>query len=158
MDNPAPRLTAQPARRIVGIALATDNTQAFQTIPAHWQRLGTESVLDRIAHRQGQDVFAVYSQFENLEVLHQPSGIAQLRYTLVIGAEVAAGTAAPQGMVAVDVPAQRCAVFDVPAGRADWVGARWQEIWSLPDLPRAVVADVERYHADGRIEILVGLR
>jgi tRNA A37 N6-isopentenylltransferase MiaA len=38
------------------------------------------------------------------------------------------------------------------------VGAKWQEIWSLPNLPRAVLADVEHYHADGRIEILVGLR
>jgi predicted transcriptional regulator YdeE len=149
--------TPSPARRIVGIALRTNNTEAFQTIPAHWQRFTSDAVLAQIPGKRSNDVFAVYAHFENLAVLEH-GGIAQLRYTLIVGAEVADGAEAPAGMQAVDVPAQTCAVFAVPTGRPDLVGARWQEIWSLPDLPRATVADVEHYRADGRIEIWVGVR
>ena len=46
----------------------------------------------------------------------------------------------------------------MPAGRPDQVGAVWQTIWPRDDLPKAFVADFERYRADGQIDILIGLR
>jgi predicted transcriptional regulator YdeE len=152
-----PTTVTVPARRIVGLALRTDNTRGFQDIPAHWQRFVADGVHGRIAQRCNDDVQAVYARFENLDELPR-TGIGQLRYTLLIGAEVPAGTEAPPGLDAIDVPAQTCAVFAVPPGQPQQVGACWQRIWQEHDLPRAFLADVERYQADGRIDILVGLR
>ena len=150
-------LTSTPARRIVGLPLRTDNTRAFQDIPAHWQRFMGEAVAERIAGACAPDLYAVYGHFENLDVL-AGAGIAQLRYTLLIGLEVPAGTEAPDGLQAMDLPAQTCAVFAAPDGQPQQVGALWQQIWARDDLPRAFIADAERYQADGRIDILVGLR
>lgn len=157
MSHPHDTLTSTPARRIVGLPLRTDNTRAFHDIPAHWQRFMGESVADRIVGACGPDLYAVYGRFENLDVLAD-GGIAQLRYTLLIGLEVPAGTVAPDGLEAMDLPAQTCAVFAVPDGQPQQVGARWQQIWARSDLPRAFMADAERYQPDGRIDILVGLR
>jgi predicted transcriptional regulator YdeE len=150
-------LTPTPARRIVGLPLRTDNTRAFETIPAHWQRFMGEAVPGRIAGACGPDLYAVYANFENLDVL-AGGDITQLRYTLLIGLEVPAGSAAPEGLQAVDLPAQTCAAFAVPSGQPQQVGAHWQQIWARNDLARAFVADAERYQPDGRIDILVGLR
>lgn len=150
-------LASTPARRIIGLPLRTDNTCAFETIPAHWQRFRAESVPDRIASACGRDLYAVYARFENLDVV-QGGGIAQLRYTLLIGLEVPAGSDAPPGLEAIELPAQTCAVFAVPDGQPQQVGASWQQIWARNDLARTFVADAERYRPDGRIDILVGLR
>jgi predicted transcriptional regulator YdeE len=149
---------ATPARRIVGLALRTDNSEGFKTIPAHWQRFMDLGVPATIAGKRSDDVFAVYTHFENLDVLAVPGGIAQLRYTLLLGVEVTAGAEPPAGLQAVDVPAQTCAVFTVPKGRLDLVAARWQDVWALQELPRAFAADIEHYWPDGVIELLVGLR
>jgi predicted transcriptional regulator YdeE len=146
-----------PARRIVGISLRTDNTRGFHDIPAHWQRFMSDGVAGQVPQRSGDDVFAVYARFENLQDL-ATTGIAQLRYTLLLGVQVAADAEVPAGLDRVDVPAQHCVRFEVPTGQPQQVGACWQQIWARSDLRRAFVADVERYHADGRIDILVGLR
>jgi predicted transcriptional regulator YdeE len=152
-----PMFSTEPTRRILGLALRTDNTRGFVDIGAHWARFFAEGWLAKIPGKQSDTVWAVYGLFENLEVVHA-GRIADLRYTLVIGAEVAPGVEATPGLIGIDLPAQRTAVFNVQSGQPQDVGARWQEIWALRDLPRAFVADAERYTADGRIDILVGLQ
>ena len=65
------------AFQIVGLPLRTNNAEGFKTLPTHWQRFMGEQVLAQIPHRAGDDLFAVYTGFENLEVL-STQGIAQL--------------------------------------------------------------------------------
>lgn len=138
------------ALHVIGIELRTSNAQAAQTIPAHWQRFAQEGVLAAIPGRASDDVYAVYTHFENAG--RGNDGL----YSLVIGALAPAGADVPGGMVRVVVPASRRAVFPVAKGRFDLVGAAWQAIWQT-ELPKTFIADYEHYRADGRIEILVGV-
>ncbi|MBX3659347.1 MAG: effector binding domain-containing protein [Ramlibacter sp.] len=139
------------ALHVVGIELRTHNAEAFQTIPPHWQRFGQDGVVQRVPDRLSQDVYAVYTHFENAGRNNQ--GL----YSLVIGAAVPASAPVPDGMVRVVVPASRRAVFPVPPGRPDLVGEQWQAIWQRHDLRKTFVAEYERYGPEGRIEILVGI-
>jgi predicted transcriptional regulator YdeE len=140
------------AVRIIGIELRTDNHEAMRTIPPHWQRFTEEGVLARIPGKLSDEVYAVYTHFENAGVNNE--GV----YSLIIGAPVSGTQAVPPGMSHAVLPASPRAVFPVPQGRFDQVGPAWQAVWQRDDLPKAYVADCERYRADGQIDILIGLR
>lgn len=140
------------AIRIIGIELRTSNDEAMQTIPPHWQRFTEENVLARIPGKLSDEVYAVYTHFENAGVNNQ--GI----YSLIIGAPVSSAQAVPPGMVHAVLPASPRAVFPVPQGRFDQVGPAWLEVWQRDDLPKTFIAECERYRADGQIDILIGLR
>lgn len=140
------------ALRIMGIELRTSNDEAMQSIPAHWQRFTEDSVLARIPGKLSDEVYAVYTHFENAGVDNR--GI----YSLIIGAPVSSTQAVPPGMSHAVLPASPRAVFPVPPGRFDQVGAVWQDVWQRDDLPKTFAADCERYRANGDIDILVGVR
>ena len=139
------------ALHVIGIELRTHNGEAQQTIPPFWQRFSAEAPLQAIPHRLSSDVLAVYTHFAHAGV--DNAGL----YSLVIGAEVAPEAEVPAGMVRVVVPASQRALFAVPAGRHDQVGAAWQAIWERHDLRKTYIADYERYGADGTIGIYVGV-
>jgi predicted transcriptional regulator YdeE len=138
------------AIHVVGIELRTSNEEAARTIPPHWERFGRETVLSRLPQRLSDDVYAVYTHFENAGRDNRGT------YSLVIGAAVPASAAVPEGMTRASVPASRRAVFGVERGRHDLVAAAWQRIWDTP-LAKTFIADYERYGPDGEIEILVGI-
>lgn len=140
------------AIHVVGIELRTTNLEAMQTIPLHWQRFGKEEVLAHIPSKLDGDVYAVYTHFENAGANN--TGL----YSLVIGAAVPASADVPAGMVRVVIPASKRAVFDVEPARFDLVGAKWMEIWSHITLAKTVIAEYERYSADGKIAISIGLQ
>lgn len=135
-----------------GCALRTHNGEAFDTIPAHWARFMGGGGLAQIPGCLDGDIYAVYTQFE-----HQGMDNHGL-YTLVIGGRVGGDEAAPPGLVQVHIPPGRKAVFPVPAGRFDLVGACWQRIWSDHSIDKSFHTDHEHYHSHGEIEIHVGLR
>lgn len=143
--------TLADALTVIGIELRTNNLEAAQTIPPHWQRFTQEGVLAQIATKRGDDVFAVYTHFEHAG--RDNTGL----YSLVIGAAVAADAPVPAGMVRVVVPASPRAVFGVEKGRFDLVGPAWQAIWRRNDLAKTFIAEYEQYHADGGITISIGL-
>ena len=140
------------AIHVVGIELRTTNLEAMQTIPPHWARLAQEDVLAHIPDKLDDEVYAVYTHFENAG--SNNVGI----YSLVIGAPVPASAEVPEGMVRVVIPASKRAVFEVEPGRVDLVGAKWMEIWGNTELPKTFIADYERYSADGKIAISIGLQ
>jgi predicted transcriptional regulator YdeE len=140
------------AIHVVGIELRTTNLEAMQTIPPHWQRLGQEEVLAHIPAKLNGDVYAVYTHFENAGLNN--TGL----YSLVIGAAVPASAEVPAGMARVVVPASKRAVFEVEPNRFDLVGAKWMEIWGHTELAKTVIAEYERYSADGSIAISIGLQ
>ncbi|QPF72119.1 AraC family transcriptional regulator [Roseateles sp. DAIF2] len=139
------------ALHVIGLELRTSNQQAFSTIPAHWRRFTEEAVLQRLAGRIGEEVYAVYTHFEHAG--RNNEGL----YSLVIGAAMPAGAEVPAGLTRVVAPASARAVFPVEAGRFDLVGPAWQEIWQRRELRKTYVADYERYRADGAIEICIGI-
>jgi predicted transcriptional regulator YdeE len=139
------------ALHVIGIELRTTNEEAFQAIPMHWKRFTEEGVPGRVGGKQSDDVYAVYTNFQNAGRNNQ--GL----YSLVLGVPVDAAAAVPQGFTRVVVPASRRAVFPVEKGRFDLVGAKWQEIWKRTDLAKTFIAEVERYLPDGQIDILIGI-
>lgn len=140
------------AIHVVGIELRTTNLEAMQTIPPLWARLAQEDVLAHIPDKLDDEVYAVYTHFENAG--SNNVGI----YSLVIGAPVPASAEVPEGMVRVVIPASKRAVFEVEPGRVDLVGAKWMEIWGNTELPKTFIAEYERYSADGKIAISIGLQ
>ena len=143
--------TLAQAITVIGIELRTTNLLAMHTIPPHWQRFSQEGVLARIPLRQSDEVFAVYTHFENAG--DNNTGV----YSLVIGAAVPAHAGVPAGMVRVVIPASHRAEFVVPAGRFDLVGPGWQTIWTHTELPKTYVAEYEHYRTNEEIVISIGL-
>ena len=141
------------AHHVIGIALRTHNGEAFQTIPPLWARFAQSGLADRLPHRLSDDVYAVYTHFQNAGV--DNSGW----YTLVIGHAVPGDTPAlpPEGLTHVVAPASQRAVFEVAQGRPDLVGAEWQQIWQRTDLQKTTLADYEVYRTDGNISIHIGV-
>lgn len=141
------------ALHVVGIALRTHNGEAFETIPPHWAAFGQAQLAKRLPHRLSDDVYAVYTNFENAGT--DNSG----RYTLVIGHAVPGHTPElpPEGLTHVVAPASTRAVFPVEKGRIDLVGTAWQAIWQRTVLKKTTLADYERYQPDGSIHIHIGV-
>lgn len=141
------------ALHVVGVALRTHNGEAFQTIPPHWGRFARAGLAECLPHRLSDDVYAVYTHFQNAGV--DNGGW----YTLVIGHAVPGDSPAPapEGLTHVVAPASQRAVFELALGRPDLVGAKWQQIWQRTDLQKTTLADYERYQPDGRISIHIGV-
>lgn len=141
------------ALHVVGIALRTHNGDAFETIPPHWAAFSQAQLAARLPHRLSDDVYAVYTNFENAGI--DNSGF----YTLVIGHAVPGQWAElpPEGLTHVVAPASLRAVFPVEQGRVDLVGAAWSAIWQRTDLKKTTLADYERYQPDGGIHIHIGV-
>jgi len=139
------------AIRIIGLELRTSNDVAAQTIPAHWQRFMAEGVLARIPVKQSDEVYAVYTHFENAGQNNQGW------YSLIIGAPVASDQPVPEGLSHAVIPASYRAVFPVPQGDPMQVGAVWQQVWLRDDLHKTYIADLERFRPNGEIDILVGI-
>ena len=139
--------------KVVGLELRTTNERAFEEIPAHWGRFHRNGALASILNRVGDDVFAVYTNFEH-------EGVDNLGlYSLIIGARVTDDTLlVPCGMASVVIAGSRRAVFSVDQGHPERVGERWRDIWACTDIVKTYVCDYERYKASGEIDILVGIR
>ncbi len=147
-----PNIEHAKAMSIVGLERRTTNERAFEEIPAHWQRFYKDGVLDRISGKLSNDIYAVYTRFENESRNNEGT------YSFIIGAQVADLTAVPLGLSGVFVSASRFAVFPVERGHPEQVGERWRKIWALTDLSKTFVCDYERYRANGEIDIFVGVR
>jgi predicted transcriptional regulator YdeE len=135
---------------IIGLELRTSNDVAFETIPAHWGRFMGENILNQIPNRASDNVYAVYTNYQNPGVNNE--GI----YSCVIGAAVKDTSQIPDGLVAISLPASAYQV--VPVERANLVVEAWQEIWQQDTSKRTFIADAECYYPDGKVEIHLGIR
>jgi predicted transcriptional regulator YdeE len=100
-------------------------------------------------------VYAVYTEFDR--VPKDPTDIASLGYTFVIGVAVSSTLRLSAPMVSTVIPAAKRAVFPVQPGQPDQVGGQWKEIWQMQDLPRIFAPDYEHYAPNGAINILVSI-
>jgi len=137
---------------VAGIELRTSNSEAAQTIPQHWQRFQQEGVPARLPDKLSDEVYAVYTRFENEGRSNE--GV----YSLVLGAKVRPDAVLPPGFTRVLVPAGPRMVFPVEAGRFDLVSQVWQTIWNFHERKKTFIADYERYGAGGAIDIFIGIR
>ncbi len=129
---------------MIGISVTTNNSVEANPggqIPKLWQRFFMEGILNRIPDRTDEAIVAVYTKYAT-----DQNG----DYTYVLGAKVAHGAKAPEGMVAVKVPAGRYLEFTSAKGPGQEVLPEiWTQIYgyfSEPGSPkRAFKTDFERY-------------
>ena len=136
--------------KIVGLELRTSNNEAMETIPPFWERFYGEDIMNKITHKKSDDVYAVYTNFENEGVNNEGM------YSLIIGAEVESFDDIPQGLTSVTIVKQNREVFPVPEGKPENVGQTWKEIWQRNDLKKTFLAEYERYYNNG-IDIYIGV-
>ena len=146
------KTTQEKDIQIVGIELRTSNAEAMQTIPPFWQKFYQENILQQIANKVSDNVFAVYTNFENEGKNNEGT------YSLIIGAEVSEIQTLPENFVSTIIKPSKRAVFEVEKGHPEKVGEKWQEIWQTTDLEKSYLSDYELYHSSGEIEIYIGIK
>lgn len=154
----------EPAFTVVGITTRTSNALEMQgngAIAQLWQKFFSEQLLHKISHKSDNDLIALYYDFEN-----DKNG----EYTVLLGARVDTDNSLdiiPEGMVAVQIPAEKKAVFTSEKGSFPAIVVDvWQKIWTLEDqskLDRIYTFEYELYderstdpaHAQMEIHIAV---
>ena len=129
---------------VIGISVRTNNAAEMTgngEIPKLWQRLFMEGILSTIPDRADDAIVAVYTDYAS-----DANGV----YTYVLGSKVKPGAKAPNGMVAVSVPAGKYLEFVTASGPgAEVIPAAWKQIYGYfqsPDSPhRAFKSDYEVY-------------
>jgi predicted transcriptional regulator YdeE len=143
-DAMKPKPTDQSEFEVIGIEARTNNAQEATgngVIPKQWQRLFMEGILNQIPDRGDQSITVVYTKY---------AGDWNGDYTYILGAKVKPGTKAPQGMVAVTVPAGKYVEFESARGLGQEVVPEvWKRIWTYfqesANPSRAYKTDFERY-------------
>jgi predicted transcriptional regulator YdeE len=140
---------------VVGIAIRTSNSIAFEEIPLHWKTFFEKQILSAIPDKINDDIYAVYTEYDHIP--QSADDIYSLGYTFIIGAAVDRADRLPSVLVSTIVPATKRAVFPIEPAKPELVGAEWQKIWQMQNLQRAFAPDYEHYSENGDINILVSL-
>lgn len=132
-----------PAFNIIGLSLRTtnENGQAFQDIPALWQKFMSEAIAGTIPNVIDPAIYCLYTDYE---LDHTKP------YTVVIGCKTANLSEIPEGLTGKSFQpgnyVRRTAKGDLQNGA---VVEEWQKIWSA-GLPRKFTADFEVYGEKAR--------
>ena len=140
---------------VIGIELRTTNEQgrSFKDIPPFWEKFLTNNCLAQIPHKLTDDIYAVYTHFENAG--KNNNGM----YSLILGCAVKSDATAPTGFTKATIPSGSYRCFPVEKARPDKVGEAWQQIWVLPASEKQnwlFKCDFERYLSSGEIDIFIG--
>lgn len=100
-----------------------------------WQQFEQEKYFDRIPDKIGNDICAVYFDYE---------GDHTKPYSYFIGCRVPADTVVPEGMDSLDIPAQTYTQLLAKGKMPDCIANCWREIWAS-DMNRAYGYDFEVY-------------
>jgi predicted transcriptional regulator YdeE len=143
--------------RLIGVALKSkttnENGQSMIDCGNLWQQFGTGGYADRIPEKLGNEVFAVYYNYE---------GDYTKPFSYFLGCKVKADTKAPEGMDSIMIPEGNYQLFRAKGKLPECIGKALQEIWSS-DIKRAYMADFEVYGersrnpADAEIDIYLSV-
>jgi predicted transcriptional regulator YdeE len=136
-----------PAFRVVGISLRTSNAR-MDEIGAFFGRFFAEDVLSKIPGRADRSWITLYSSYES-----DHTG----EFTMTLGAIVARDHPVPRGLVALDVPAQRYAVFPARGAMPAALVDTWQRVWTAP-IERAFTYDFDAHDSAESVDVHVALR
>jgi predicted transcriptional regulator YdeE len=149
---------------VIGLAVRTNNAKEATpdgVIGKQWDRLFKEGWLEKIPHKVGPAIYALYTAYAS-----DRNG----DYEFVLGARVSDGSVVPAGMVLKSVPAGRYAVLTTAKGPVEKVVVEgWQEVWRREDQSqlggkRAYATDFELHDERSRdpqntqVDIFIGLR
>lgn len=100
-----------------------------------WQKFTTGGYAEKIPEKLSEELFAVYHEYE---------GDHTKPFSYFIGCRVPAGTAPPEGMDSLTIPAGSYLKLTAKGKMPDCIANTWKEIWNS-DIPRAYRADFEIY-------------
>jgi predicted transcriptional regulator YdeE len=158
------KVIEQQAFWVVGIQIRTSNAKeltAARAIPKQWEKFSREGMAEKIPHKVGSTIYAVYTDYDS-----NRDG----EYDLIIGMRVSSASEVPPGMVPKKVPSGRYAIVTSAQGAvAQVVPKAWQQVWSLEDNKqlggvRAYKADFERYDERSQnpqaaqVDLYIGLK
>jgi predicted transcriptional regulator YdeE len=146
----------EKAIHIIGIDIRTTNEdgRSFNDIPPLWERFMKEECAAKIPNKLDNDIYAVYTNFENEGKNNQGM------YSLIIGCNVAPETTPPKNFTKIIIPSGNYRVFPVEKGRPDKVGEAWQSIWAIPESEKhkwSFICEFECYYASNEIDIYIGV-
>ena len=124
---------------LVGIALpektTNKNQQSTTDIGAFWQTFMKENVASKIPGRVGEDVYAVYYDYE---------GDHTKQFGYFIGVPVGDDTTVPAGMTKLEIPKGKFEHFVAKGKMPDCMIDAWAQIWNS-DINRRYTTDYEIY-------------
>ena len=159
-----PKIVEEKEFSLVGIAARTNNTREMTNagvIPAQWNRLFAEGVLEKIPNKVDTDIYAVYTDYAS-----DRNG----DYTYSLGAKVGDASTVPAGMVMKTVPAGKYSVVTSAKGPVQKVvPLAWRQVWTLEDDSqlggaRSYKADFEVYDQrsrdprDSQVDLYIGIQ
>lgn len=148
---------------VVGLARRTNNARELAgqgEIAMVWQEFSDKHLSDKITHTLGDDLLAVYTDYE---------GDQNGDYTFLVGKKVSDLSDLPAGLTGRHVPSGRYAMLTTQRGPLSLVVPKlWQRIWTMSPFAlggkRAFEADYELYDQRARdpnnaqVDIYVGLQ
>ncbi len=137
---------------VVGITATTCNKddQATDDINALWQRFFEQAIGDKVPHKDGEAIYAVYHSYE---------GDHTKPYKLTIGCRVAKDDfTLEEGLDSIFVPKGNYQIFAATGEQPKALIETWSAIWKA-DLNRSFDCDLEiygpRFFEEGLHEVLV---
>jgi len=131
--------TTLPEFTLVGITLekktTNKNGQSAIDCGMLWQKFETGKYVERISDKSGEEIFAVYFDYE---------GDSSQPYSYFIGCKVKPGLEIPPGMSRLEIPADEYIKLSAKGEMPDCVADCWREIWNSP-MDRAYHYDFEMY-------------
>ncbi|MES2416905.1 MAG: GyrI-like domain-containing protein [Bacteroidota bacterium] len=124
---------------LIGIALpfktSNANGQSAIDCGSLWQQFEKGNYQAQIPNKLGNEVFAVYHDYE---------GDYTLPYAYFIGCKVDPNTPVPIGLTSLTIPSANYSKLTAKGKMPDCVANAWHRIWKS-DLPRAYRPDFEIY-------------
>lgn len=118
-----------------------------------WQQFETENFAARISDKVGNEIYAVYFEYEGDH--NQP-------FSYFIGCEVKPGAKVPEEMSSLIIPEQACIKFTAKGKMPDCIAKSWREIWAS-NIKRGYQYDFEVYDerskdwSNAEVEIFVSV-
>ncbi len=145
-----------PPFRVMGIEVRTKNAdgRAGKDLKHLWDRFFREQIMDNIPDRDGNDIYAVYTDYES-----DHSG----EYTTILGCKVSITDNIPQGLTVKDLGDSTYTRYTVEGRLPDIVINTWTDIWNNKTINRAFTSDFEVYDAasfgseSSRVDIYVAM-
>jgi predicted transcriptional regulator YdeE len=153
-----PELIACPPMVVLGIDVTTSNAAEADSstakLPGLWARFYQERVIEKIPGTTLPALpVGVYTDYESDHMG---------RYRVLVGAVVKTGAVAPQGLIAVTLPAGQYLVFRGTGEMPGAVTRTWQAVWSHFATPgdhaRAFTADFELYRSPDMVDIFIAVK
>jgi len=144
--------------KIIGIATETTNQdgRSAQEIGRLWERFYAENIMRRILDRAGDEVYAIYTDYES-----DYTG----KYTIIIGLKVNSLNHVPMGLVGREFEPIPFRQFTAKGPMPGAVVEAWKEIWKNDkELNRSYQYDYEVYGAacqngeNSVVDIFVGIK